>query len=219
MALHARAYGLQPIDQVFVSGHGHPCPLPVAKHGQLLPPCLQHCLAGPLRRQRGLHPHYASSRAWHASFARLQQCNVGPFLRCPLARSFASFCILRLVPAMQCWLFYAFSSRQIDYKNTHGLALEALEGRGIGFAGKQVIHPLQIGGVQASATRKGTASPCWILGTSAPLPCGALSWVSAAHYLIPFWANPAAGLHSAFAGGFLPRPSRCGGGGGAGGRL
>ncbi|KAL4440663.1 hypothetical protein ABPG77_000372 [Micractinium sp. CCAP 211/92] len=36
----------------------------------------------------------------------------------------------------------------IDYKNTHGLALEALEGRGIGFAGKQVIHPLQIGGVQ-----------------------------------------------------------------------
>ncbi len=91
---------------------------------------------------------------------------------------------------MQCWLFYAFSSRQIDYKNTHGLALEALEGRGIGVAGKQVIHPSQIGGVQASATRKGTACPCRILGTSAPLLCGALCWVRAAHYLIPFWANP-----------------------------
>ncbi|KAL4457554.1 hypothetical protein ABPG75_012419 [Micractinium tetrahymenae] len=36
----------------------------------------------------------------------------------------------------------------IDYKNTHCLALEALEGRSIGFAGKQVIHPSQIGSVQ-----------------------------------------------------------------------
>ncbi|EFN58595.1 hypothetical protein CHLNCDRAFT_29893 [Chlorella variabilis] len=36
----------------------------------------------------------------------------------------------------------------IDYKNTHALGAEALEGRGIGMAGKQVIHPSQIGPVQ-----------------------------------------------------------------------
>lgn len=39
---------------------------------------------------------------------------------------------------------------QIDYKNSHGLQAEALEGRAIGMAGKQVIHPSQIGPVQAS---------------------------------------------------------------------
>lgn len=36
----------------------------------------------------------------------------------------------------------------IDYKNLHGLAAEAFEGRSIGFAGKQVIHPSQIASVQ-----------------------------------------------------------------------
>jgi citrate lyase beta subunit len=38
----------------------------------------------------------------------------------------------------------------IDYKNSHGLQAEALEGRGIGMAGKQIIHPSQIAPVQAS---------------------------------------------------------------------
>ncbi|KAI7843968.1 hypothetical protein COHA_002506 [Chlorella ohadii] len=36
----------------------------------------------------------------------------------------------------------------IDYKNSHGLQAEALEGRSIGMAGKQVIHPSQIAPVQ-----------------------------------------------------------------------
>jgi hypothetical protein len=48
---------------------------------------------------------------------------------------------------------------QIDYKNQHGLAQEALEGRGIGFAGKQVIHPTQIAPVQVgSQPRSNTAA-------------------------------------------------------------
>jgi citrate lyase beta subunit len=37
---------------------------------------------------------------------------------------------------------------QIDYKNEPGLTAEALEGREVGFAGKQVIHPSQIAPVQ-----------------------------------------------------------------------
>jgi hypothetical protein len=40
-------------------------------------------------------------------------------------------------------------ARQIDYKNLHALHAESLEGLGIGFAGKQVIHPSQIAPVQA----------------------------------------------------------------------
>lgn len=51
---------------------------------------------------------------------------------------------------------------QIDYKNTHGLQAEALEGRKLGFAGKQIIHPSQIAHVQA---RK-----CWALGAGYELP-------------------------------------------------
>jgi citrate lyase beta subunit len=42
----------------------------------------------------------------------------------------------------------ALALAQIDYKNEAGLTAEALEGREIGFAGKQVIHPSQIAPVQ-----------------------------------------------------------------------
>ena len=39
-----------------------------------------------------------------------------------------------------------------DYTNTEGLIVEATQGNEMGYAGKQVIHPNQIGPVQAAFT-------------------------------------------------------------------
>jgi hypothetical protein len=37
---------------------------------------------------------------------------------------------------------------QIDFKNQHGFTVECEEGRRLGFAGKQVIHPVQVSPAQ-----------------------------------------------------------------------
>lgn len=118
--LHARAFGLQPIDQVYVR-----------------PGCVP---SGALLLLLAAHaPQPAACRACAAEDDVLSRyaAPVHPGAPCSAQP------IIDFHPSDTHWM-------QIDYKNSHGLQAEALEGRTIGMAGKQIIHPSQIAPVQAS---------------------------------------------------------------------
>lgn len=117
VVLHARAFGLQPIDQVYVSAG---C-------------CKMHWAAAACLSCRVRLSDSCTTVGFDAAGSRPRQ---GPLSKHPMVTHAQPLCSTQLV--------------QIDYKNSHGLQAEALEGRSIGMAGKQVIHPSQIGPVQAS---------------------------------------------------------------------
>lgn len=120
-------------------------------------------------------------QGWHAPLACHQPCTVGFLASSPDK----NWCIIIAAwPAADSSACNpAPPAAQIDYKNTHGLALEALEGRGIGFAGKQVIHPAQIGGVQA-----GPASAPWG-------PACLRAYTQRCYSRLPAWCVPARKPH------------------------